>query len=378
MSDQYVPSSDRPNFAASAVKRPHQTRFVSITQNDVLGGRGLTIAQHPGNKAFRKLVARFTSSEYCSDCSPKQKKAIAEKIYRDIKTLNGRYIVKDSNEYWRVATKKMFLKKICQALRDCNRCDRSGYAKGVTVPDKVKQMEKEISEKKMSVTDLGTEYIGKFKEDEQTCTSEELTIRPNHPYNTRDYPNQVPSFPTLSPKPYQEYFPPHPFYAMPVINSNPAHQSLYRGGLDEAQHQSISDHHYFNQFHHPASRQENGEYLVPSAIYDTATMHFPTNLPSATAPNDTEEIIGARSAQNYPCAFYVEGEENDVKIHSLDPNKYSKSVSQVSDSSSLIPVVKTVKEDESFVGLGDGVPPSFHSSLVHDSIDATNMKVVEA
>jgi hypothetical protein len=379
MSDQYVPGYGRPTFAATTVKRLHHTRFVSVTQNDVLGGRGLTIAQHPGNKAFRKLVARFKSSEYCSDCTPQQKKAIGEKIYHDIKALNGRYLVKDSNQCWRVATKKMFLKKICQALRDCNRCDRSGYAKGVMVPDKVKEMEKEISEKKMSVTDLGTEYIGKFKSDERTCTSEELIIRPNHPNSTRglNYPNQVPSFPTLSPKPYQEYFPPHPFYAMPVTYSNPAQQSLYRGLLNEAQHQHVSYHHYFNQFHHPTSRQENGEYLVPSATYDTEAMHFPTNVSSARAPNNAEEITGAKSSQNYPCSFYVEGEENDVKIHSLDPNQYSKSVSQVSDSSSLIPVVSTAKEEESFVGLGVGVPPSFHSSLVHDSID-TNIKVVEA
>ena len=56
MSDQYVQA------CGSAMKRPHPTGF-TVTPNDVLGGRGLTIAQHPGNKAFRKLVARFTSSE---------------------------------------------------------------------------------------------------------------------------------------------------------------------------------------------------------------------------------------------------------------------------------------------------------------------------
>lgn len=207
------------NFSAGHY-RPY---FDCIQSNDVLGGRGVNIAQHPGNKRFRALVAIFTDKKYCKDCTPQEKKALARKI---VSLCGGRYLTKNG-QVWSVASKKDFVKKACQALRDCNRGDRSGYARGVKVPDEVKKIEKEIFKKNMSVKDLAKIYMSKSETD--SC---EIGLSYTH---TIGHPLQLHSSGQSS-STFIQYPIPQPSYApMPLGYSNPPpHQSMFYGEIQEA------------------------------------------------------------------------------------------------------------------------------------------------
>jgi hypothetical protein len=225
------PEGDGLNFFDPA--RHYRPYFDCIQSNDVLGGRGINIAQHPGNIKFRALVAIFTDKGYCKDCTPQEKKAIAEQI---VEFCGGRYLMKEG-QVWRVANTKDFIKKACQALRDCNRGDRSGYGRGVKVPDEVKKIEKEIFEKNMSVKDLAKIYMRKSQTD--SCKENREALRYarviNHP--TQDYsPKQVNPFIGIQRVLPQPFYPP-----MPSEYSNPPpHQSVFYGNVQDAHPNHLS------------------------------------------------------------------------------------------------------------------------------------------
>ena len=368
MSDQYMSVHGQTNwptnFATSTLNRSH----VDVpTSNDVLGGRGLTISQHPGNKVLRKLVARFKSSEYCKGCSSLQKKSIAEKIYHDITTLGARYLTKDDQgQYWIVATKKEFIKKICQALRDCNRIDRSGYAEKVKVSGKVKEMEKEVSEKKMSLQDLAKEYATEFSvEDEPVFTSSsQVTIYYQDSTRWRHSPNHAP---------FLNYFPPQEhFQGRPLQYSNPSNQSIHHGGNSDVRYQNDFHQHYLNSSYHPNS-WGNGGQMVSRPPYtehtSSAQMAIPHPNNSVIATDDTEESSD-NTGQNAPCSFYVEGEEGKYFTNSsLESSSHSMNESQDSSLSSLIPMGNPSINDESFVGGVEDPSSTFGSDLAETKIE---------
>jgi hypothetical protein len=117
--------------------------------HDVLSGRGVNIAQHPGNERFRALVNTRYDESYCSTFSTSEKRALANEIIDHIKALDppGRFLKRNGKSHsnrgllgpWEELTPKEIMKKTCQALRDCNRNDRTGYAVAVTVPRDVIQ-----------------------------------------------------------------------------------------------------------------------------------------------------------------------------------------------------------------------------------------------
>ena len=115
-----------------------------VNDHDVLSGRGVNIALHPGNQRFRTLVTTRADENYCTNYTASEKRAVAEEIIAHIHSLNppGRFLKRDGrgrglNGPWRILSQGETIKKTCQALRDCNRSDRDGYALGVTMPEDV-------------------------------------------------------------------------------------------------------------------------------------------------------------------------------------------------------------------------------------------------
>lgn len=128
-----------------------------VTHHDVLGGRGVSIAQHAGNERFRALVLSRADADYCSTYTAEEKRAVAEEIVDHINSLDppGRFLKRPkgygsgSNRGgtsrsasasnlagpWEEISRNEAIKKTCQALRDCNRRDRTGY--GVSVVAKI-------------------------------------------------------------------------------------------------------------------------------------------------------------------------------------------------------------------------------------------------
>lgn len=134
----------------------HHSQQIVVHDHDVLSGRGVNIAHHPGNQRFRTLVTTRTDETYCASYSASEKRAVAEEIVRHIKDLKppGRFLKREGRGQvsrglqgpWEELTDKEVIKKTCQALRDCNRLDRQGYANGVAMPTDVVQSAQKRSE----------------------------------------------------------------------------------------------------------------------------------------------------------------------------------------------------------------------------------------
>lgn len=145
-------------MATSTRYPPHQQFAkppVVVTENDVLSGRGVNIAAHPGNERFRTLVTTRADTSYCETYSATEKKAVAEEIVRHISSLEppGRFLKREGrgqvsrglNGPWEELSRREAIKKTCQALRDCNRSDRETYAHGVAAPADVKKVAEELA-----------------------------------------------------------------------------------------------------------------------------------------------------------------------------------------------------------------------------------------
>jgi len=139
----------------------------TVTEHDVLSGRGISISQHAGNERFRALVNSRYDVNYCSSYTLPEKRAVAEDIISHIKALNppGRFLKRPGGRFnkkgvrgldgpWVVLSKEECIKKTCQALRDCNRQDRSGYAAAVSVPHDVQYYNQVRSQTGLSKREL--------------------------------------------------------------------------------------------------------------------------------------------------------------------------------------------------------------------------------
>ncbi|KAL7484034.1 hypothetical protein ACHAW6_009676 [Cyclotella cf. meneghiniana] len=150
------------------------------TDNDVLCGRGVNIAAHPGNERFRTLITTRSDAAYCHTYSATEKRAVAEEIVRHINSLDppGRFLKREGrghvtrglNGPWEELSHKEAVKKACQALRDCNRPDRETYALGVAAPDDVQAVAEERARSGIS----GKEYAAKAAEVIQEETQKQL------------------------------------------------------------------------------------------------------------------------------------------------------------------------------------------------------------
>jgi len=134
---------------------------IFVHNHDVLSGRGVNIAQHPGNERFRSLITSYTDKAYCTTYSVTEKKAVAIQIIQHIQNLDppGRFLKREGKGGvsrglegpWEELTERDAVKKTCQALRDCNRQDRTGYAEGVAAPSDVKHVVEQVSKAGLSV-----------------------------------------------------------------------------------------------------------------------------------------------------------------------------------------------------------------------------------
>ncbi|CAB9496190.1 Transcriptional regulator [Seminavis robusta] len=126
----------------------HGRPYIQVNDHDVLCGRGVNIASHPGNERFRALVQTRHDENYCTLYTTTEKRAVAEQILKHIKSLDppGRFLKRVGraptsrglNGPWEQLSDREAIKKTCQALRDSNRTDRTGYAAAVAVPDDVR------------------------------------------------------------------------------------------------------------------------------------------------------------------------------------------------------------------------------------------------
>jgi hypothetical protein len=142
-------------------RRYHRKAPIYVHDHDVLSGRGVNIAQHPGNERFRSLVTTRADENYCTQYTASEKRAVAEDIIKHIKSLDppGRFLRKDErggsskglNGPWEELPEHEAIKKTCQALRDCNRSDRQGYAADVAIPDDVLQVANQRAQSGLSV-----------------------------------------------------------------------------------------------------------------------------------------------------------------------------------------------------------------------------------
>ena len=120
---------------------------VVVHAHDVLNGRGVNMAHHPGNERFRALIQSRSDPSYCSSYTLNEKKALSEEIVHHIEALDppGRFLKRSGKTKnkrglqgpWEVMSREEAIKKARQALRDCNRPDRDGYAKSVAAPEDV-------------------------------------------------------------------------------------------------------------------------------------------------------------------------------------------------------------------------------------------------
>jgi hypothetical protein len=159
-------SSEMSEHPAAAPEYPpqhpnHGQPYYVVHDHDVLSGRGVNIASHPGNERFRSLVNKRYDANYCTSFSTSEKRALAVEIVSHIQSLDppGRFLKRAGRSTssrglqgpWEELSRNDCIRKACQALRDCNRNDRSGYAASIAVPEDVQQEAAERSESGLSL-----------------------------------------------------------------------------------------------------------------------------------------------------------------------------------------------------------------------------------
>lgn len=162
-------------------------------------------------------------TSYCELLSSTEKRALASEVIKKIKQLRppGRFLKKDRDGTYTELTEAETLKKTKQALRDCNRPDREGYASQVAVPQgaarRVRLTVQEIAQRRMDEEKAKQRKQRESNKKEETPTfSSTASSRPsrrgisafsgsaerfpNHP--TRNTRNTAPMDPPME-QPYQ-------------------------------------------------------------------------------------------------------------------------------------------------------------------------------
>jgi len=143
--------------------------IIVVHDHDVLCGRGVNIAQHPGNERFRSLINTRHDESYCTNFSTSEKKELALEVVKHVQSLKppGRFLKRSGRANstrglegpWEALTQKEYVKKTCQALRDCNRNDRAGYGSTVTIPEDVKRTAEELSKSGLSLKEHAAKRV---------------------------------------------------------------------------------------------------------------------------------------------------------------------------------------------------------------------------
>ena len=144
-------------------KSASRSQHIEVHDNDVLNGRGVKIAQHSGNLRFRSLIKQYYDPNYCETFSSMEKKALTWKVIDHMKKKlkpPGRFLKKLGQDGpWIELTKKETEKKTKQALRDCSRPDREGYAKQVKAPEDVDKADNERKRSGLSLQEFARKQV---------------------------------------------------------------------------------------------------------------------------------------------------------------------------------------------------------------------------
>lgn len=168
--------SSQQKFPAHPIGYPEHGRpSIVPNEHDILCGRGVNIAQHAGNERFRALIQSRHDANYCHSYTTSEKRAVAEDIISHLQQLvpPGRFLKRPGRSKnsrglegpWEELSEKESIKKTCQALRDCNRQDRTGYANSVHVPQDVHFYEQLRSRTGMSNKQFAQLGAAKAKKD---------------------------------------------------------------------------------------------------------------------------------------------------------------------------------------------------------------------
>ena len=164
----------------------HGRQFIIVHDHDVLSGRGVNIAQHPGNERFRALVQTRHDADYCASYTTTEKRAVAQEIVIFIHALEppGRFLkrlgkantARGLKGPWELLSQREAIKKTCQALRDCNRQDRTGYAAQVAVPDDVRQHQEIRSMAGLTNKEYAEERVHVARQEEEAANMEPYAV----------------------------------------------------------------------------------------------------------------------------------------------------------------------------------------------------------
>jgi hypothetical protein len=105
---------------------PAEIHQSDVTENDVLCGRGLGAAQHPGNQRYSRLVKEKMEAYQTVKGigTSKAKRKIAESVIQTIHDLDppGRFLIMKSSKreifLWKVQHEQKTMNKVAQALRE--------------------------------------------------------------------------------------------------------------------------------------------------------------------------------------------------------------------------------------------------------------------
>lgn len=260
---------------------------VVVHPHDVLAGRGVNIAQHPGNQRFRTLISTYKDQAYCSSYTAQEKRAVAQEVMNHITSLDppGRFLKREGRGHisrglsgpWEILSEKECIKKTCQALRDCNRLDRTGYAEGVNRPDDVKEVAKVVAGSGKSVKERAKEAATSLKSspssDVGTMAAETSSTSSDSVYkrrredasNSRDshLTSMHPHFPTSYQLPHHPGMPQSHMY----FNTSPTH-SQHSGHPPQhyhipPQHAPQHAHAHYHVHYHPTGYPNFDRQMAP-------------------------------------------------------------------------------------------------------------------
>ena len=105
--------------------------MITVTENDVIRGRGFSILHRPGNQRYRAFVASLKPE--CDAAAKRERCSFAVQIVNLIYSLSppGRFLKKDEvTGHWNEVTKKEAIRRARQALRDAPNCDAASGGSG--------------------------------------------------------------------------------------------------------------------------------------------------------------------------------------------------------------------------------------------------------
>ena len=116
-------------------KEPEEKEYVTVTDKDVLLGRGGYSHHHPGNKSYRKLI--LDNQKIYKKLDNNEKTALSMKVVAQVKESGGRFLKRDENaleQMYYIVHDVTARLKVSQALREDHTPDGRRLKKERTSP----------------------------------------------------------------------------------------------------------------------------------------------------------------------------------------------------------------------------------------------------